>query len=124
VQLAAGELLDRGRSIRMQVQARLSSNFNHLTSGHLESAGCRVLSADGGWYAVVQVPAIEPEEDMTVKLVVHRHVLTHPGYFYDFPREAYLVLSLLAPETEFREGVSRVVSYFAEADDVPRLTEI
>jgi aspartate/methionine/tyrosine aminotransferase len=119
VQLAAGELLDRGRSIRTQVQARLSTNFAFLTSGLLESAGCRVLSADGGWYAVVQVPAIEPEEDMTVKLLLQHDVLTHPGYFYDFPREAYLVLSLLLPETEFREGVSRIVSYFAEAGNVP-----
>jgi aspartate/methionine/tyrosine aminotransferase len=114
VQLAAGGLLDRGRSIRMQVQARLSSNLNYLTAGHLESAGCRVLSADGGWYAVVQVPAIEPEEEMTVNLLLHQHVLTHPGYFYDFPREAYLVLSLLPPENEFREGVSRIIEYFAE----------
>jgi len=36
-------------------------------------------------------------------------VLVHPGYFFDFPREAYLVLSLLPPPDEFAPGAARIV---------------
>ena len=39
-------------------------------------------------------------------------VLTHPGYFFDFPRESYLVVSLLAAEAQFAEGIDRVLRRF------------
>jgi hypothetical protein len=37
-------------------------------------------------------------------------VLVHPGHFYDFPRDGYLVLSLITPADEFHEGVKRVLT--------------
>ena len=30
----------------------------------------------------------------------------HPGFFFDFPSEAFLVVSLLGPEDEFARGVT------------------
>ena len=114
VQLAASELLDRGASIRRQIQARVSANFQYLCSRPIEATGCRVLAAEGGWYSVVQVPAYESEEELVLKLLARDRVLVHPGYFYDFPHEAFLIVSLLLPETEFREGVSRLLGNFAD----------
>jgi aspartate/methionine/tyrosine aminotransferase len=112
VQLAAAELLDRGRPVRRQIQARLSANFERLLGSQLESAGCRALVAEAGWYAVVQAPSYEPEEELVLGLLARHQVLIHPGYFYDFPRETYLVMSLLVPEAEFGEGLSRLLFHF------------
>jgi hypothetical protein len=56
------------------------------------------------------VPATVPEEERVTRLLEERDVLVHPGYFFDFPHEAFLVLSLLAPEAEFSEGTSRVLA--------------
>ena len=39
-------------------------------------------------------------------------VLTHPGYFFDFPRESFLIVSLLPPEAAFADGLSRVLRHF------------
>ena len=36
-------------------------------------------------------------------------MLVHPGYFFDFPSEAYLVISLLTPPADFREGIARLL---------------
>jgi hypothetical protein len=72
---------------------------------------CRALPAAGGWYAVVQVPSLESEEDLVLRLL-DDGVLTHPGYFYDFPRESFLIVSLLPPEASFADGVSRVLRHF------------
>jgi len=59
---------------------------------------------------VVRVPAIVPEEDMVLSLLDHHGVMVHPGFFFDFPAEAFLVVSLLpAPET-FGRGVEAVAS--------------
>jgi hypothetical protein len=59
---------------------------------------------------VLRVPATRTEEERVTRLVEERDVLVHPGYFFDFPREAFLVLSLLPPPAEFAEGVARVLA--------------
>ena len=69
-----------------------------------------MLRSEGGWYAVLQVPTFRPEQELVLDLLVGDGVLAHPGYFFDFPRESYLVVSLLVPEAEFSEGVERVLS--------------
>ncbi len=71
---------------------------------------CRLLPADGGWYAVVQVPAIASEEDLVLLLLERDDVVVHPGYFFDFSREAYLIISLLPDPVQLREGLRRILA--------------
>jgi aspartate/methionine/tyrosine aminotransferase len=72
-----------------------------------------VLRSEGGWYGVIHVPSFESEEDLVVRLLTADGVLAHPGYFFDFPRESYLVVSLLAAPAVFADGVGRIFQYFA-----------
>ena len=67
------------------------------------------LTADGGWSAVLRVPATRPEEDLVLELMEHDDVLVHPGFFFDFPHETFLVLSLLPEPGRFAEGVRRLM---------------
>ena len=69
-----------------------------------------LLDAEGGWSAVLQVPATQSEEERVTRLLEEQGVLVHPGYFFDFPREAFLVLSLLPPGDMFAEAVDRVIA--------------
>jgi len=112
VQVAAAELLQRGGAIRSQIAARIVDNYVRLTALVAAVPSCRVLRTEGGWYAVIQVPSIQPEEDLVLTLLTRDAVLTHPGYFFDFPRESYLVVSLLTPEAAFSEGIARIVRHF------------
>ena len=110
IQAAAAELLSRGASVRAQIQSRIAANYRTL-SEQLEAApSCTLLVADGGWSAIVRVPSTGSEEDLTVDLV-GKGVLVHPGLFFDFPHESYLVVSLLPAEDEFADGVSRVLRH-------------
>ena len=70
--------------------------------------------AEAGWYAVVQVPTLQSEEDLVVDLLSNDGVLTHPGFFFDFRRQSYLILSLLPPEPIFADGVRRVLARVAQ----------
>jgi hypothetical protein len=63
---------------------------------------------------VVEVPALRPEESIVLDLVVEDGVVVHPGFFYDFPREAFLVLSLLVDPETFDDGVSRLFDRAAQ----------
>jgi alanine-synthesizing transaminase len=111
VQLAAGELLERGAAVRRQIASRVVANNRTLEAAVAAVPSCRLLRGEGGWYRVLRVPSLEPEEDLVVRLL-NEGVLTHPGYFFDFPQESYLVVSLLPQESSFADGVSRVMRHF------------
>lgn len=114
VQLAASELLERGAVVRTQIAARITANYGRLRALVAEVPSCRLLRAEGGWYAVVQVPTLEPEEELVVDLLAMDGVLTHPGYFFDFPRESFVILSLLPDERVFERGVARLLERATE----------
>ncbi len=111
VQLAAAELLAQGAAVRSQIAGRVAANYRALQAVVPASSSCRVLKSAGGWYAVLQVPSLESEEDLVLRLL-EDGVLTHPGYFFDFPRESFLIISLLPPEYLLADGVSRVLRHF------------
>ena len=112
VQWALPRLLQAGWGLRQQIRDRLAANRAWLG---VRTAGtpCRLLPADGGWHAILEIPRTLSEEDWALRILQEDRVILHPGYFYDFPREAYLILSLLpAPET-FQEGADRVTARVA-----------
>ena len=111
VQVAAAALLTAGADIRSQILARIRANYRALQSAVAAVSSCRLLRSDGGWSAVLQVPSLESEEDLAIRLVGDG-VLVQPGYFFDFPRESFLVVSLITPPSEFANGIDRVLRHF------------
>jgi aspartate/methionine/tyrosine aminotransferase len=108
VQFAVAELLERGAAIREQIARRIVLNYRSLQALGASVPSCQVLTAKGGWYAVVRVPTLRSEEDLAIELVTRDGVLVHPGYFFDFSRESFLVVSLLPAEGSFMTGIERV----------------
>ena len=116
VQLALGDLLERGAHVRTQIHARIRRNLARCAALVGEHPSCTLLHVDGGWSAVIRVPRLAPEEELVLSLLVDAAVLVHPGYFFDFTEESYLVVSLLVPELAFAEGVRRVLDRAATGD--------
>lgn len=112
VQTAAADLLTRGAAVRTQIHNRIRKNYAHLLAAGRDVPACGVLDSEGGWYAVLRVPSLMTEEELVVRLLTADGVLTHPGYFFDFPSESYLVISLIVPEVPFGDGVARVLRHF------------
>jgi aspartate/methionine/tyrosine aminotransferase len=109
VQWAVGSLLKEGAAVRAQIIARVQENYRHLLQRMPSHPAIDVLGADAGWSAVLRVPAKESEEALVLKLIENDGVAVHPGFFFDFAQEAFLVVSLLPPKTVFEEGISRIV---------------
>jgi aspartate/methionine/tyrosine aminotransferase len=109
VQVAADALLESGAKIRKQIQARTSSNYDALRRLAAARPEVDVLHADGGWSAVLRVPSTRTEEDLILDLLEHDGVLVHPGYFFDFPQEAFVVVSLLPESRQFADGIEKVL---------------
>ena len=111
VQLAAAHLLTAGAPVRALIQSRIHRNLESMRETVGRFPACELLRIEGGWFAVVRVPATEGEEALVVGLLEHERVLVHPGYFFDFPREAYVVMSLLPEPVLFAEGVARALRF-------------
>ncbi len=110
VQRAAARLLDIGEGVQEGIRRRVRGNRRVLGTLLESTPSCRMLEAGGGWSAVLQVPSVVSEEDLVLALLDQDDTRVHPGYFFDFATEAYLILSLL-PEVEvFREGARRVLA--------------
>jgi alanine-synthesizing transaminase len=109
VQVAAPALIYCGAAVRQQILDRVRGNYESLKRLAGAHPSVDVLAAEAGWSAVLRVPATMPEEELTLTLLERDGVLVHPGFFFDFEREAFLVVSLLPRPEIFREGVSRML---------------
>ncbi|HXK11363.1 MAG TPA: pyridoxal phosphate-dependent aminotransferase [Vicinamibacteria bacterium] len=110
VQVAAPSLLARREELQEPIRERIFENLGALRSALRPGSPATLLEPEGGWYAVLRVPATRSEEERVTRLLDERDVLVHPGYFFDFPGEAYLVLSLLPPVADFAEGAARLLA--------------
>jgi alanine-synthesizing transaminase len=110
VQVAAATLLARRPELQAPLLERVRTNLEALRSRLDARSPASLLEPEGGWSAVLRVPATVSEEERVCRLLDRRDVLVHPGYFFDFPMEAFLVLSLLPPTATFSAGVDRILA--------------
>ncbi len=113
VQLAIPALLEERRNVQPQILHRVRANLAALDSKLAAQTLCGRLTVEGGWYAVLCVPVLGSDDELAIALLRNTGVLLHPGHFYDFPGEGYLVASLITPLHEFAEGISRVLQFIA-----------
>jgi len=109
VQRALPALLAGRAELQRPIAERVTANLLALRQRLPPGCPASLLEPDGGWYAVLRIPATLPESERVERLLAERNVLVHPGYFFDFAREAYLVLSLLPRPGDFDQGVERIL---------------
>lgn len=109
VQLAAKTMLDQRLKLQPQLMHRIQTNLSELDLRLAKQKSCTRLALQGGWYAVLRVPVTRSDEDLAIELLTEKSVLVHPGHFYDFPTDGFLVLSLITPEPTFHEGISQLL---------------
>jgi|CZKF01.1.fsa_nt_gi aspartate/methionine/tyrosine aminotransferase len=114
VQYALPAWLEGRNSIQRQIRARVAANLAELDRQLARLPEVRRLEVEGGWYAVLRIPALRPDEQTVLALLEHG-VWVHPGYFFGMAESGWLVVSLLGPEDEFSRGVAVLVNYFSAA---------
>jgi aspartate/methionine/tyrosine aminotransferase len=107
-QLALARVLERRHLVQSSIRERLRANWDALRALHSPEAAWQPLRVEGGWSAILRIPAIRSEQEWAVGLVEQDGVLVHPGFFFDFPSEAYLAVSLIVEPEVFREGLQKI----------------
>lgn len=110
VQVAAPALLEAGQWVRREILSRALGNYRELRHAVAQHPACQLLRCEGGWSAVIRIPHTMPEDERVIRLLEQSRVLVHPGYFFDFPRDGYLVVSLLTRPDVFRSAVARLLT--------------
>jgi alanine-synthesizing transaminase len=111
IQLAAPVLLQQRKQFQQQMMARVQANLAELDAQLADNQHLNRLVVEGGWYAVLRIPATRPDEELAIELLQTHDVYLHPGHFYDFSGDGYLVVSLIAREEDFKEGVRRICAH-------------
>ena len=109
VQVAAPTLMAAGGAVRDQILERITQNDRALRTAALGHPAVEVLETQAGWSTVIRVPSTRPEEDLVIELIDDDGVIVHPGFFFDFPHEAFVVVSLLPEPQTFAEGIGRLL---------------
>ena len=90
--------------------ARVGTNLAELDRLLAAQKSCSRLEVEGGWYAILRVPAARSDEDLALELLQEKDVYVHPGHFYDFHQDGYLVVSLITREADFAQGLERLLA--------------
>src|SRR5712664_1027299 len=112
VQLATPVFLEQRGGFQKQVMSRVRKNLAEMDRQFALQQTCSRLLLEGGWYAILRVPVNRSDEDLAIDLLANRDVYVHPGHFFDFANDGYLVLSLIGREDEFAQGLQRLLSAF------------
>ncbi len=118
VQHALPYLLASRHSVQRQILSRVQENLAALDGRLSDAPTISRLEVQGGWYAVLRVPALRSGEALAIRLIEQQKVVVHPGYFYGFDGDGWIVLSLLPRAEEFAEGIRRLVRDLAGSEIV------
>jgi alanine-synthesizing transaminase len=113
VQWALPAWLGSAQVIQAQIRRRVAENLAALDRSLAHAPVVERLAIEGGWYAILRIPALQPDEQ-TVLALLEGGVWVHPGYFFGMPKSGWLVVSLLSPTLEFSQGVTALINYFAK----------
>jgi aspartate/methionine/tyrosine aminotransferase len=110
VQCALPAWLEGRHGIQEQIRRRVTANLAQLDRQLDRQTLVHRLDVEGGWYAVLRIPALEPDEQTALALL-DAGVWVHPGHFFAMAPSGWLVVSLLTREDEFNRGVAVLLSH-------------
>ncbi len=110
VALALPKWLETRGAIQSQILERALGNLRRLDSLLTPDLPLSRLHAEGGWYAILKIPATHSDEEWAIQLISRDGVIVHPGHFYDFPSEGFLVVSLLPAPAQFEAGIQKIIN--------------
>jgi aspartate/methionine/tyrosine aminotransferase len=113
VQLAIPRFLEERHGFQKQVMSRVRRNLAELDRQLAGQEAVSRLEVEGGWCAVLRVPSMRSDENLALALLTQKGVYVHPGHFYDFSSEQFIVVSLLVPELQFHRGIAEVLTFLA-----------
>lgn len=110
VALSLPSLLSLRWDVQRQIKTRIRANLACLDRKIRTDSPVARLAVEGGWYAILRLPAWPSDEEWTLRLLQQDGVLVHPGHFYDFQNDGRVVVSLICRPEIFERGIAKLVA--------------
>ncbi len=110
IQNALPKLFLLRKQIQTEILQRIQSNYN-LLKQQMSNSQCSILNVEGGWNTIIKIPNTKSDEQWAKEILEDENVFVHPGHFYDFESEGFLVVSLIQQKDIFEEGVVRIKKF-------------
>jgi aspartate/methionine/tyrosine aminotransferase len=117
ISAAAPRFLEMAASMTERISTRTRENLEALITLSARVPSVTIVPPEGGWYALVRLPALETAESWALSFLESASVHVHPGDLFGFGSEAWIVVSLLTPEETFRDGVAAILRVVANRVD-------
>jgi alanine-synthesizing transaminase len=116
VQRALAGVLELAPRIRTEILGRVRGNLAVLRAALAGVPAAELLEPAGGWAAVIRFSLPVTDEELVLRILEREGVLVHPGYYFDFATEDFLVLSLLPEPGRFAEGADRLAEALRDGE--------
>ena len=110
VQRALPELLEIGVPVRERIRTRTRDQY-HSLQRILEGSGASVLACEGGWNAVLRLPAVRNDEEWAYEILSQLNILVQPGHYYELESDSHVVLSLLTPSDRWEPSLRQLRNF-------------
>jgi aspartate/methionine/tyrosine aminotransferase len=109
VQQSLGNLLESA-AMTTRIRERVADNFRELTRVFSASLPASLLGCEGGWSAILRLPATRSDEEWSLQILREQGVLVHPGQLFDCEIPSCIVVSLLPQSKVVEEGIRRILT--------------
>lgn len=105
IQHSLKTILTDSAHMTAQIRERVSENLKHASATFSNASPVSLFKCEGGWNAVLRLPATRSDEQWASDLLVEKKVLTHPGHLFEFELKSCIVVSLLPEPEVFAMGI-------------------
>ncbi|MDI6778797.1 MAG: pyridoxal phosphate-dependent aminotransferase [Bacteroidota bacterium] len=109
IQNAAQSWFDLREKLNREIRDRVKINFEFLIDRTRNGSPVKVLNVEGGWNAILKIPQTKSDEEWVEYFLTNHGVVVQPGYFYDFDRDGFIVVSLLTDSKLFQKEIDIIV---------------
>jgi aspartate/methionine/tyrosine aminotransferase len=109
VQYALPAWLGQRQLLQQQIRSRVSENLACLDQFLAGNTFINRLEIQGGWAAILRVPAVSGGEEAALKLLNLHGAVVHPGSFFGLPEAGWFVISLLPTSENFCAGCKKLL---------------
>ncbi len=113
VQTALPKLLQFSLDIGDQIRIRVQTNFQLLRK-NFTGSNASVYQNEGGWYAILQLPQTQSDDDWARDILACQNILVLPGHFFDMENKSCIVISLLPDSDLFKDTILRLRRFIEE----------
>jgi aspartate/methionine/tyrosine aminotransferase len=109
IQHSLKTILSDSAPLTVQIRERISANLKHTSAAFSNISPVSLFKCEGGWNAVLRLPATRSDEQWASDLLIEKKVLTHPGHLFEFELGSCIVVSLLPEPDVFATGIRGIV---------------